>query len=151
MTSSSLGKRLEEHQRNFPQVSSYWVSAAHAFVRLGRPDRKVYLKTDLSHAKHLAGRIAGLLASEGPKSVDEPVAWPCDKTEQSPNEVTAFAGELASTEEWRDAARCVSQLSAILLSLMFSTDEGDANIPTMFETLGILAYIEARIGRVLTT
>jgi hypothetical protein len=127
---------------------SQWDSAHWAFICATNPQRARWRKTDIPYAKYHAKRITALLAMRGPRSFDEPAARSLEPV-YGTDEMTEFDSQLGSPEEWRHSSWCLSQLSDTWLGLMSTMDKDDPLFPDMYETLGILAYAQARIAQAL--
>lgn len=126
------------------------IYALAVFARTADPDRKPWCAPDLRHAKHIAGLVAGVLAAKGPKAFDDPV-MACLDVEYDLDQLPAFTSESGGIDYWWDSLAFVSKLNSILMAVMCSRQKDDARIADMFETLGMLRKLQARIVKVLET
>lgn len=148
MTKPDTLKSGASETRAEHSVITRYMSALWAFICVADPERKRWRKSDIAYAKYHARNIASILATRGPKALDEPTSTlvePADDVAQQPDSTT----ESASAKEWRYASRCVSQLSTKLVELMVTMDNDDPLFPDLFEALGILTYTRATVAKML--
>lgn len=148
MTNSEPLKREAEQERSDKNLPSHWDCALWSFICAANPERKRWRKPDILWAKHHARILASAVASYGPKSLDERFLTTLDR-EEGTDRLRDFASDLGTVDEWRVSSRRISHVSSKLIGLMHSTHKDDALFPHMFETLGILAYVQARIAEAL--
>ena len=148
MTKSESLKPEECQERSNRSAYSNWEYVLWTLICAADPERKRGRKTDINWAKYQARKLASSVASRGPKWLNEAtnaLVYP----QQRINQISEFASELGSMDEWRRSSCTISVLSSTLIELMSSTDKDDALLPDMFETLGILAYVQGRIAQVI--
>lgn len=136
------------------QASSRWVRPTlgqYVMIVLNRtfdPARKQFWRTDVEFARYVIGNMATVLASRGPKSLDDyspSNSTPADSADQVP----ALDRSVGCVAEWKDSLAYVSQLTALGVTLLCSTDEQDPSFSDLLAIVDLLSCVQRRIVEVL--